>query len=110
MEEETLEKARALEEASLARIVEEFHPRIYRYYYFRTRSKEDAEDLTGEVFLKMVKSVRKQRGNFPAWLFKIAKNLLIDYYRKKGKEEVLLKTAEIETFPASDEKDMVLQE
>lgn len=83
--EEILEKARQLDEVALATLVKDFYPVIFRYFYYRTRTKEDAEDLASEVFTRVVGSIKTQEGNFIAWLFQIARNLLIDYYRKKAR-------------------------
>jgi len=60
---------------------------IYRYLYFRAGDQKTAEDLTSEVFLKMVQSLphyRMQNVPFQAWLFQIARNLAIDYHRKQA--------------------------
>lgn len=64
-----------------------FFDRLYRYFYFRTGSCEEAEDLTSQVFLKVFESIGhyEERGApFPAWVFRIAHNLLVDYYRRHG--------------------------
>ena len=61
------------------------HPAIYRYLYFRTADMKAAEDLTGEVFLKMVQFLPGFTGGqsaFRAWLFQIARNLSIDHLRR----------------------------
>lgn len=84
-QEEILEKAKSFDETALATLTKEFYPVVFRYFYYRTRTKEDAEDLSSEVFVRVVSSIKSQKGNFTAWLFRIAKNLLIDYYRKEGK-------------------------
>ncbi len=58
---------------------------IYRYLYYRTGDAMTAEDLTSEVFLKMVRALPSYRiGNVPfqAWLFQIARNMAIDHYRR----------------------------
>ena len=62
-----------------------FFDRLYRYFYFRTGSCEEAEDLTSQVFLKVFEAIRnyQERGiPFSAWVFRIAHNLLVDYYRR----------------------------
>lgn len=63
---------------------------IYRYIYYRV-SKSEAEDITENVFLKAWekrKSYRKQVGNsFTSWLYRIAHNAVVDYYRAKTKTE-----------------------
>lgn len=62
-----------------------FFDRLYRYFYFRTGSCEEAEDLTSQVFLKVFETINnyEERGvPLPAWVFRIAHNLLVDYYRR----------------------------
>ena len=59
---------------------------IFRYIFFRVRSQQDAEDLTQTVFLKAWKALpnyQKKNNPFSSWLYKIAKNTIIDYYKKK---------------------------
>jgi len=84
---EILEKGRLLDEIALATLTEKYYLIIFRYFSYRTKTREDAEDLTGEVFVRMVGAIRNQKGDFPAWLFRIARNLLIDYYRKRHKSK-----------------------
>jgi len=57
--------------------------RIYSYVFYRVKHKEDAEDLTSEVVLKIVRALKNQKGNFLAWIYKIAANSLIDFYRHR---------------------------
>ena len=57
---------------------------IYRYIYYRVEP-EIAEDLTEETFLKVWQNLRKYKKGttpFSSWAFKIAHNLVCDYYRK----------------------------
>jgi RNA polymerase sigma-70 factor (ECF subfamily) len=59
-------------------------PAIFRYLYAHLNDAMDAEDLTGEVFLKAWQSLPKysERGvPFLAFLFRIARNALVDHYR-----------------------------
>jgi RNA polymerase sigma-70 factor, ECF subfamily len=58
---------------------------IFRYLYYRTGDTQAADDLTSEVFLRMIRSLsgyQQQDVAFQAWLFQIAHNLLNDHYRK----------------------------
>jgi RNA polymerase sigma-70 factor, ECF subfamily len=69
-----------------------FHQSIYRYLYYRTSDFQTAEDLTSEVFLKMVQFLplyRRDNSVFQAWLFQIARNLAIDHYRRSSTHPVL---------------------
>jgi len=57
---------------------------IYRYVYYRAGS-EEAEDLTELVFLKAWENIHQYKSgkaNFSAWIFRIAHNLVIDFYRE----------------------------
>jgi len=85
IEEEVLEKAKQLEETALSILVKKCYPFVFRYFYYRSVTREDAEDLASEVFVRVVSSIKGQRGYFPAWLISIARNLLTDYYRKRGR-------------------------
>lgn len=58
---------------------------LYRFIYLKTRDKDVAEDITAEVFLKVWKGIKtfkpKADTKFSTWLFAIARNAVIDYYR-----------------------------
>jgi RNA polymerase sigma-70 factor (ECF subfamily) len=59
---------------------------VYRYLYRRTLHRETAEDLTSTVFLKALESIRSfdpSKGKLRVWLYRIARNALIDYYRSR---------------------------
>ena len=65
------------------------YDKIYRYCYFKVNNKEIAEDLTQETFLKYFSQTSYiNRGKLLAYLYTVAKNLCIDYYRNnnRGKE------------------------
>jgi RNA polymerase sigma-70 factor (ECF subfamily) len=58
--------------------------RIYSYLHLSVGNRHDAEDLTTQVFLKMLESIgrfRWQSAPFSAWLFRIAHNLAMDHFR-----------------------------
>ncbi len=79
-----LERARTKDTKSVARLCEIFYPKVYRYFYYRVNRTEDAEDLTNETCLKAVGALQKQAGSFPAWIFRIASNLVTDFYRRQS--------------------------
>jgi RNA polymerase sigma-70 factor (ECF subfamily) len=57
---------------------------VYRYIARRVSNRTEAEDLTEQAFLKALESIGSFRWRgvpFPAWLFRIARNLVIDYWR-----------------------------
>lgn len=70
-------------------------PKIYNFFYFKTMDKQISEDLSSEVFLKVYKNLQDKRFNsrsFNVWIYKIAQNQLIDYFRKNksDKERIIL--------------------
>ncbi|MBE3128941.1 MAG: sigma-70 family RNA polymerase sigma factor [Actinobacteria bacterium] len=59
--------------------------KIYNFFYFKTMDEQISEDLTSEVFLKTYKNLGDKEFNsksFNVWIYKIASNQLIDYFRK----------------------------
>jgi RNA polymerase sigma-70 factor (ECF subfamily) len=65
-------------------------PAVFRYLFAHLESQMDAEDLTAEVFLKAWQSLPKydQRGvPFLAFLFRIARNALVDHFRQNNRLE-----------------------
>lgn len=79
-----LRQAKAGEKDALAELCTYVYGHIYTFLYYRVSRPEDAEDLTSEVVLRVVKALKRQRGNFHAWIYRIARNRLIDFYRKRG--------------------------
>ncbi len=67
-------------------IVERYSDMVYNTVYFRVRSKEDAEDLTQETFLKLWKSLPsfREESKLSTFIYKIAVNTCIDHARKKA--------------------------
>jgi RNA polymerase sigma-70 factor (ECF subfamily) len=56
---------------------------IYRYVYSKVGNREEAEDLTSQIFLKAVRGVDHQRGaqSMQKWLFQVARTTIADYWR-----------------------------
>lgn len=79
-----VEAARLGDAAALAQVCERLYPRIHRYLSYKVSDPRDAEDLAGEVFVRMLGSIREQKGDLEAWLFRIAGNVATDHYRKRA--------------------------
>lgn len=83
---------------ALGTLCEHFHPKVYRFMLNRVRRTEDAEDLASEVCVRVVESLDKQNGSFAAWVFRIARNLVTDTYRRAAvRKEVSLSDEFLET-------------
>ena len=73
-------------------LYERHYRSIFRYLFYRTGDQQAAEDLTGEVFLKMVQALPAYRvtsATFRTWLFQIARNLSIDHFRRSQTHPVV---------------------
>lgn len=75
------------DEAALAELYNLYFPRVYRYILARMGNPFDAEDLTEEVFLRVLDAIGRfqwREAPFSAWLFRIAHNAVISHRRKEG--------------------------
>jgi len=80
-----IRRAQEGEPSVVGEIYERYQRGIYRYLYYRIGDLHTAEDLTSEVFLRMIEKLPNYSGHslaFRAWLFQIARNLSIDHYRR----------------------------
>ncbi len=81
-------RAQGGEQAAIRALYDRHHEKIFRYIIARVSDPPLAEDLTGEVFARMVAHLprfRRRGVPFRAWLYRIARNLVIDYYRKRDR-------------------------
>ena len=73
-------------EESLSILVKRHKRRIFSYLYLICRNKELTEDIFQETFFKVIQTLKKQQyneeGKFLPWVLRIAKNLMIDHFRK----------------------------
>lgn len=81
-----VEKAKTGNRHSLEKLIDLFHQDVFRMVYYRTHSKMDAEDLTQEIFIKMINCLSglKDSNRFSAWLFRMTLNRIRDFHRKKN--------------------------
>ena len=90
IERDVVSRAIKGEGEAFTQLYEKYFDGIYRYIYLRVRNQTETEDLTQEVFVKALKAISSyQQRNLPfaPWLFRIAHNQVIDYFRKEGKVE-----------------------
>jgi RNA polymerase sigma-70 factor (ECF subfamily) len=83
-----LERAREYDAQALAEIYDRYAESIYRYVYRFVGDASLAEDLTSEVFLKLLQVLgtsRAPRTQLQGWLYRVARNLAVDWYRQQAK-------------------------
>lgn len=102
-EEQIIENARKGDKDAFGEIYKIYLDRIYRFVYFLVRDEPLAEDITQNVFIKAWMKIGEfslKRGTMQAFLFAIARNLVIDEQRKK---KALPLDGEAENFIPSGE-------
>lgn len=71
-------------------LVERYKERVYTYIYHTVKCEELADDIFQETFVKAIITINQGRytenGKFLPWIFRIAHNLIIDYYRQEKSE------------------------
>ena len=81
-------------------LYDHYQPKIYRFVLLKVGRREDAEDLTHQVFLNAWQNISSYKDlgfPFSSWLYRIARNQVIDRYRTK-KPEISLEAIDIEYF------------
>lgn len=93
-----LARARAQEPDALTELCAAYYPKILRFMRYRVGPNE-AEDLAGEVFFKVMRSIGSQTGSFEAWLYRLARNVIVDRVRyRQARPETELSDAMTETI------------
>lgn len=73
---------------AFSQIYQHYVERIYRFVFLKTLSKEESEDITSQVFCRLLEylvSSSKKIRSLQAFLYQVARNLVNDFYRKQGK-------------------------
>jgi len=81
-----LERAKQCDQAAWAELYDRYASRIYAYIYRRVGDARLAEDLTGDVFVRVLQAIQAERfwhTSFQSWLYRIAHNLVVDFYRRR---------------------------
>jgi RNA polymerase sigma-70 factor (ECF subfamily) len=103
-----LQSAAQGDKISFGKLYERYIDEIYRYVFIKIGNQQSAEDITEETFIKTWESLsRIYRGdgridNLRAWLYRIAKNLVVDYYRK-NKPEIVVGPNIVENLQSPEE-------
>ena len=87
-------------------LLRKYQRRLYAIVYNLTSNKEDAADITQDVFIKAYKSINSFQGNssFYTWLYRIAMNTTISFIRKNRKKPIV----SLEKWEDSNAQDVIL--
>lgn len=79
------------------KLVEKYQDSLFTFIFYSVKDEGNAKDILQETFIKALKEIDKykEEGKFKAWLWTIARNKVMDFYRKGGKtvplEEEIIK-------------------
>jgi len=86
-----MQKVRDGDVEKLGVLFERYHKMLYNFFLYLTNRKDISEDLVQEVFFRMLKYRQTYQGHskFTTWMYKIARNACVDFFRKQKREEPL---------------------
>jgi RNA polymerase sigma-70 factor, ECF subfamily len=107
-ENKLVKKARKGDSQAFGKLYDKYIDKIYRFIFFKVNNSSEAEDITQQVFLKSWQNIKnykpKKGAQFSSWLYRIARNSVIDHYRTSKnhtdiesiKEDEFIETPEFE--------------
>lgn len=111
-----IEEARQGKAEAFGALYDHYAKPIYRYIYLKISDKALTEDITHEVFLSAWQNIRNYKFQgfpFSSWLYQIARNRVIDYYRTHHESvdvyEIEETTAKLVSQPANLDPDLDLE-
>lgn len=108
---ELVRQAQQGQVTAVGQLYDRYYQQIFRFMLSRVRDQAQAEDMTGELFMNMVRALPQYRATavpFQAWLYRMARNLLIDAHRRAPLAAVSLDT--LTTMPMTQENPSTLVE
>lgn len=90
---DVIDRIKRGDEEAFVLFYREFFPKIYKYAYRRVKTKEIAEDLTQDTFLKIFKGLKnfelREELTIDMWIYAIERNVIRDWFRKNLGFEML---------------------
>ena len=108
-ERQLIERSVEGESSAFGRLYDRYLEKIYRFVFFKVGHREEAEDLTQQVFTSAwenIQGFREQGLPISSWLYKIARNSIIDHYRTKKTHTPLERIPEEIAHLTEDMEDM----
>ena len=85
-----LKRIHQWDEAALAKAYDQYAPAIYRYAYRLTGHTETAQEIVSDTFYRLLSALKNGGGpeqHLSAWLYRVAHNLTVDFYRRQPRQE-----------------------
>jgi len=88
-EQKIIKRCQEKDLTEFGKLYDRYIKKIYDFVYYKTHHKETAEDLVSQIFVKALENINNyniNKGSFSSWLYRIARNRVIDHYRTKKNE------------------------
>ena len=85
-----VKKAKTRDPDAFGMLYDEYVDQIFRYVYYKVGNLTESQDLTGQTFLKAFENIDSYEMRdvaFSSWLYRIAHNLVVDFFRRESKRE-----------------------
>jgi RNA polymerase sigma-70 factor (ECF subfamily) len=85
-----VKKAKSRDPEAFGMLYDEYVDQIFRYVYYKVGNLTESQDLTGQTFLKAFENIDSYEMRdvaFSSWLYRIAHNLVVDFFRRESKRE-----------------------
>lgn len=89
--EDTLTRVRRLDVAALTKVHDRYYPDVYRYVRYRLGDEQTSEDITSEVFMRLLDALHRKGGpnkDIRSWLIGTASNLVNDHLRRQYRRKI----------------------
>jgi RNA polymerase sigma-70 factor (ECF subfamily) len=101
-------------ELALEELVMRYQQKVFSYILTIVRNKELAEDLFQETFIKVINTLKtgnyREEGKFSQWIMRIARNLIIDYFRRNQKMTFVENNYSVDIFDGFSESSMSIEQ
>jgi RNA polymerase sigma-70 factor (ECF subfamily) len=101
-------------ESALEELVARYQQKVFSYILMVVRNKELAEDLFQDTFIKVINTLRtgnyREEGKFSQWIMRIARNLIIDYFRRNQKMSFVENNYGADIFDGFSEPSMSIEQ
>lgn len=97
-------------ESAANKLVSKYYKEIYAFSYKQTIENDLSLDLTQEIFISALQSIHtydKKKASFRTWLYRLASNKIVDYYRSKSYRYTQI-ARQIDDYEIIDKEDMVI--
>ncbi len=112
-EDHLIERAVQGDREAFGELYERYVERIYNYVYYRVGNTHDAEDLTARVFFRAMRHIERydHRGvPFSAWLYRIAHNLVANWYRDTNRRQEIALDDMVFTYATGEHPELLVMD